>query len=174
MSRLIFILWSTKLIIYWPSYWLIDLNLKNWLHAYLSFYLLYWFLCSLFNIFDKLINKLVKHGNTALSGNLSFPIQVNPLNLELLNKSNNIPVIVPSYPIKIGGKSQGSWVFIKHPNKQTDKHATVDMAQFEFESHHRFLVPAVLTHSMYRLDPILCLPRFNFDGAVRLFTVPGL
>ena len=53
----------------------------------------------------------------------------------------------------------------------TRTHWTID--QFEFEP-DRLLVPALVRYSMYRPDLILCWPGFNFDGAARLFTVPGL
>ena len=48
------------------------------------------------------------------------------------------------------------------------KPLTVDQGKFEFKP-DRPLVPA-----KYRPDSILCQLGFNFDGAARLFTVPGL
>ena len=45
----------------------------------------------------------------------------------------------------------------------------VDWGQFEFKP-DRPLVPALVTHAEYH-HPISA--GFNFDGAARLFTVPG-
>ena len=50
---------------------------------------------------------------------------------------------------------------------------TVNLSQFEFEPDQP-IVPAIVTRGMYRPDPILCRLGLNFDGAVRLFAVPGL
>ena len=59
-------------------------------------------------------------GNPALSGTLKaliFALQLNPLHFRLLNKKN-ITVVLPSFPIKIRGKSVlGVPEFeIGHPN----------------------------------------------------------
>ena len=46
---------------------------------------------------------------------------INPLNLALLNQTKNIPVILPSFPIKCKANwSTGSEVRIEHRNKQTE------------------------------------------------------
>ena len=50
---------------------------------------------------------------------------------------------------------------------------TVDQGQFEFEL-DRPLVLALVARGKYWPVPILSRVGFNFDGAARLFTVPGL
>ena len=47
------------------------------------------------------------------------------------------------------------------------------LGQFEFELNLPH-VPALVTHGEYWPYPVLCQLGFNFVGAARLFTVPGL
>ena len=50
---------------------------------------------------------------------------------------------------------------------------SMDYGQFEFEP-DQLLLPSLVTLRKYRPNPILYRLGFNFNGAARLFTVPGL
>ena len=50
----------------------------------------------------------------------SFPIKVNPLNLDFSDQAKNIPVILPSFPIKTWGKSVQGFMSYDRIHKQTD------------------------------------------------------
>ena len=50
-----------------------------------------------------------------------FAIKVDPLNLEFKKKVKNIPVDLPSYPIKIWGKSVKGFLSYDLTNKQTNR-----------------------------------------------------
>ena len=54
--------------------------------------------------------------NPALPGNKT--LKVNPLNLEFLNQAKNVPVVLPSSPIKIQGKSANGFISYDRTDKQ--------------------------------------------------------
>ena len=63
------------------------------------------------------------------TGVLNFAIKVFPLNLESQNQAKNIPVDLPSSPIKIWGKSVQGFLSYdrtkKQTNRQTDRQSEI-------------------------------------------------
>ena len=59
---------------------------------------------------------------------------MDPLNLESQNLAKNIPVGLPSYPIKFWGKSVQGFASYDRTNKQTEKKDYKEILELDTES----------------------------------------